>query len=81
VFRVGRHITAAIVDFTLIDVPAALVSAARITSRAVWAREGSIEVLAFNQVLRREKIFIELMTSDRKLKLKASSQGSYGRLE
>ena len=80
-FRVGRHITAAIVDFTLIDVPAALVSAARITSRAVWAREGSIEVLAFNQVLRREKIFIELMTSDRKLKLKASSQGSYGRLE
>ena len=76
----GRYVTGAIVDFAFIDVPAALVSAARITSRAVWAREGSIEVLAFNQVLHRERILVVLIdvgpyTSDR-ARLEALSEGS-----
>ena len=72
--RVGRYVTAAIVDFTLIDVPAALVSTARITSRAAWARERSIQVLAFNQVLHREIIFIEHMTSTRELEASSKAR-------
>ena len=40
-FRVGRYVTAAIVDQTLVDVPAVCSSVVHPASRAVGAREGS----------------------------------------